>query len=120
MQKRTIVRVRNMVIERSIVMGVESLIKKLFSGKECSPIEREVRRRLTWRIIWLSLSPLPFLFLLIISLYYFIRLNAGSIAVLFDQNCKITAKLLAIENELHSLTGMTNNCERLFESGHPK
>lgn len=101
-------------------MGVGSLIKKLFSSKECSPVEREVRRRLTWRIILLSLSPLPFLFLLIISLYYFIRLNTGSIAVLFDQNRKITARLLAIENELHSFTCMTNNCGRRFESGHSK
>lgn len=78
-------------------------VMKLFSNGNSSPIEREVRRRLTWRIILLSLFPLPFLSLIIIWLCCLIQLNAGSIDTLLNQNCKITSRLCSIENELRKL-----------------
>lgn len=108
MRKRTIALVRSMVTERSIDMRSINSVMKLFSNGNSSPIEREVRRRLTWRIILLSLFPLPFLSLIIIWLCCLIQLNAGSIDTLLNQNCKITSRLCSIENELRKLTSMTN------------
>ena len=89
-------------------MRIKNLIGKLFSNGNCSPVEQEIRRRVTWRIILLSLFPLPFVLSLILSLYCLIHLNTESIDVLLGQDCKIISKLCVIENELHKVAVITN------------
>ena len=58
--------------------------------------EREVRHRLTWRVILLSVSPLPLLLLLLYFLYYHVKINRESINELRQRNIEIL-------NQLHSL-----------------
>ena len=63
--------------------------------------EREVRRRLTWRVILLSVSPLPLLFLLLYFLYCHVKINHESINELRQRNIEILNQLHAMEIRLN-------------------
>ena len=44
-------------------------MSKLISNDVPSLVEREVRARMTWRVVLITISPLPFLLLIIYILY---------------------------------------------------
>ena len=51
--------------------------QKLFIADATSPVEREVRRRLTWRLLMIALVPIPFAFLLGFLLCHYVESNRG-------------------------------------------
>ena len=75
---------------------IREKLKRLFSNAECSPFEREVRRRLTWRVILLAISPLPLLLLLIHFLYLRVMFNSESIIDLRDRNVNMAIAFLSV------------------------
>ena len=96
-------------------MDLRCIGKQLFSHKSPSlhnkkrlGIELAVRRCLTWRIILLTLAPLPLLLLLIHFLYCLIQLNRGSIDTLWEQNQKLSEKLHVIEGRILEYGAKTN------------
>ena len=73
------------------------LIKNLFSLGNDLPIEREVRRRLTWRMVLLSLAPVPCVLLLMNFLYCLICLNTQTIEILLKKNSDMAMKIDRLE-----------------------
>ena len=63
--------------------------------------EREVRRRLTWRVILMSVSPFPLLLLLLYFLYCHVKINRESINELRQRNIEILNQLHALEIQLN-------------------
>lgn len=74
--------------------------KKLSKKDGYPSAEAEVRRRLTWRMMLLSVSPVPFLFVLLLFLYCFIQSNRASIMSLQRQNRVLDERLRVIEQRL--------------------
>ena len=89
-------------------MIIEKL-KRLFSNAECSPFEREVRRRLTWRVILLAISPLPFLLLLIHFLYLRVMFNSESIIDLHDRNVNAATRIKCLEEKMQQIQEKLNH-----------
>ena len=56
---------------------LKNLFQKLFIADATSPVEREVRRRLTWRLLMIALVPIPFAFLLGFLLCHYVESNRG-------------------------------------------
>ncbi len=67
---------------------------------EDSAVEREVRRRLTWRVILLAASPLPLLLFLIYVLYCFMQMNRASIDDLRQRNVELLRRLYDLEQRI--------------------
>ncbi len=78
-------------------------IKYFFSYDRESPIEREVRHRLTWRVIMLSLSPMPLLLLLIYFIYCLAISNHESIVDIYERNVKFARRLKSLEEEIRQI-----------------
>jgi len=79
-------------------MGMTNFIKNMFFNRKCSPVEQEIRRRLTWRMVLLSVAPVPCLMLLMYFLYCFIRLNTQTIDILLKQNADMAVRIGRMEH----------------------
>ena len=88
---------------------ISEKLKRLFSKAECSPFEREVRRRLTWRVILLAMSPLPLLLLLIHFLYLRVMFNSDSIIDLHDQNVNTARRIKCLEEKVLQIQEKLNH-----------
>ena len=87
---------------------ISEKLKRLFSKAECSPFEREVRRRLTWRVILLAMSPLPLLLLLIHFLYLRVMFNSDSIIDLHDRNVNTARRIKCLEEKVQQIQEKLN------------
>ena len=85
-------------------------IKHFFSFDRQSPVEREVRRRLTWRVIMLAVSPLPFLLVLIYFIYFLAMSNHESIVDLYECDVKFARRLKCLEEKMQQIQEKLN-CE---------
>ena len=83
--------------------------KRLFVKRgKCSPVEAEVRRRLTWRIMMCAALPVPLLLLLLFFLYCCMQIEQGfevervraSVRSLQRQNRVLDERLRVIEQRL--------------------
>lgn len=83
-------------------------ITHFFSFDRQSPVEREVRRRLTWRVIMLSVSPLPLLLMLIYFIYLLAMSNHESICDLYDRNVEFARKLKGLEEKVQQIQERLN------------
>jgi hypothetical protein len=88
---------------------IREKLKRLFSNAECSPFEREVRRRLTWRVILLAISPLPLLLLLIHFLYLRVMFNSESIIDLHDRNVNAATRIKCLEEKMQQIQEKLNH-----------
>ena len=88
---------------------IREKLEKLLSNAECSPFEREVRRRLTWRVILLAISPLPFLLLLIHFLYLRVMFNSESIIDLRDRNVNTAIRIKCLEEKMQQIQEKLNH-----------
>lgn len=83
-------------------------IKRLVGRNGCSPVEAEVRRRLTWQIMMCAALPVPLLLLLLFSLYCCMQIEQGfevervraSVRSLQRQNRVFGERLRVIEQRL--------------------
>lgn len=94
--------------EREMVM-LRGKIKHFFSCDRESPVEREVRRRLTWRVIMLSLSPVPLLLLLIYFIYLLAISNHESISDLHKRNMNLARRIKCLEEEIRQIQQRLNH-----------
>ena len=109
-----IVRVRNMAIKRDVAMGMKDLIKNMLFTRKRSPVEQEIRRHLTWRVMLLSMAPVPCLMLLMYFLYCFIRLNTQTIDILLKQNADMAVRIGRIEHIIKEIEdAMLKNAKKL-------
>lgn len=92
------------------------LIKKLFSRGNDSPIEREVRHRLTWRVVLIALAPVPCVLLLMDSLYCLICLNTQTIEMLLKKNADMAMKIDRLERLVYGQGAETSVVLRVGES----
>ena len=88
---------------------IREKLKRLFSNAECSPFEREVRRRLTWRVILLAISPLSLLLLLIHFLYLRVMFNSESIIDLHDRNVNAATRIKCLEEKMQQIQEKLNH-----------
>lgn len=98
-----------MAIEERGKVMLKEKIKYFFSYDKESPIEREVRRRLTWRVIMLSLSPVPLLLLLIYFIYCLAISNHESIVDIYERNVKFARRLKSLEEEIRQIRQRLNH-----------
>ena len=91
--------------------------KRLFVKRgKCSPVEAEVRRRLTWRIMMCAALPVPLLLLILFTLYCCMQIKQGfeiervraSVRWLQRQDRAIDERLRIIEQRLE----MDGNAKR--------
>lgn len=83
-------------------------LKRLFGREGRSPVEAEVRRRLTWRIMMCAALPVPLLLLLLFSLYCCMQIKQGfevervraSVRSLQRQNRVLDERLRVVEQQL--------------------
>ena len=78
-------------------------IKNFFAFDRHSPVEREVRRRLTWRVIMLSISPLPFLLVLIYFIHFLAMSNHESICDLYESDVNLAKRLKCLEEKVRQI-----------------
>lgn len=76
-----------------------------------SLVEHEVRKRLTWRMIIIAISPLPLMLLLICFLYYYIQLQCLPVDDLLVQYVDVERRLRVLEQKLNvdNHSKVTNN-----------
>ena len=103
-------------------MNLKRIMRKCFgfcmSNHEPDPIEKEVQRRLTWRIMLLSLYPIPMLLPLMLYLYYSLEITRETmyttqhdaiISILGRVN-KLEKEFYKLEKDLHEYIGVTDSC----------
>ena len=83
-------------------MNIKKIVRKVFVGDESSPVECEVRRRLTWRLILLSVSPLPLVFLLMYFLYCYVNMKYFTVELLQERSYKLERRICVLEQQLKS------------------
>ena len=83
--------------------------KRLFlKWGKCSPVEAEVRRRLTWRVMICAAMPVPLLLLILFFLYCCMQIEQGSeiervrasVRSLQRQNRMLEERLCVVEQRL--------------------
>ena len=83
-------------------------IKRLVGRNGCSPVEAEVRRRLTWQIMMCAALPVPLLLLLLFYLYCCMQIEKwseiervrASVRSLQRQNRVLDERLRVVEQQL--------------------
>ena len=78
-------------------------MSKLISNDVPSLVEREVRARMTWRVILITISPLPFLLLIIYILYRIALFNSESIIELHGRNVETARRLKCLEEKVQQM-----------------
>lgn len=78
-------------------------MSKLIPNKSPSLVEREVRARMTWRIVLIAISPLPFLLMIIYILYRIVLFNSESIIDLYGRNVKMARRLKCLEKSMQQI-----------------
>ena len=71
--------------------------KEVRDAEIASLVENEVRKRLTWRLIILAISPLPLVLLLIYFLYCYIQIQCLPVDYLLKHNADVERRLRVIE-----------------------
>ena len=104
-----IAHVLNMGIEERQIVMLKKILKYFFSCDRQSPVEREISRRLTWRVIMLSVAPLPFLLVLIYFIYFLAMSNHESAIDLYECNVKFARRLKCLEEEVRRLRQKLNH-----------
>ena len=75
--------------------------KEIIDPKMVSLVEHEVKKRLTWRIILLSTSPVPFVLLLIYFLYCYVQMRCINVDYLENRHIDIERRLRVLEQKLN-------------------
>ena len=78
-------------------------MSKLIPNNSPSQVEREVRARMTWRIVLIAISPLPFLLLIIYILYRIAVFNSESIIELHGRNVEMSRRLKCLEKSMQQI-----------------
>jgi hypothetical protein len=78
-------------------------MSKLIPNNSPSQVEREVRARMTWRIILIAASPLPLLLLMIYILYRIAVFNSESIIELHGRNVEMARRLKCLEESVQQI-----------------
>ena len=99
----------NQLIEERQIVMLKKILKYFFSCDRQSPVEREISRRLTWRVIMLSVAPLPFLLVLIYFIYFLAMSNHESAIDLYECNVKFARRLKCLEEEVRRLRQKLNH-----------
>ena len=89
-------------------MNVKNAFLKLFFVDANSPIEREVRKRFSWRLIMLTLSPLPLVLLLIYVLYCYVQMRFFTLEYLQSRYVDVESRLHALEQRMDEEHGVGN------------
>ena len=93
-------------------------VTSCFGNKKTGPslkrlaFEKEIRRHLTWRIVFLSIGQLSLLVFLMYVLYCLIQHNHQWIEELLKQNREKAIKIHALELELHKHMEECNQCKQ--------
>lgn len=82
-------------------MNVKRTIMKFFTTDTDSPIEREVRKRFSWRLILLTLSHLPLVLLLIYFLYCYVQMRFFTVEYLQKRYFDVERRLRLLEQKLN-------------------
>ena len=103
-------------------MDLKRIMRKCFgfymSNHEPDPIEKKVQRRLTLRIVLLSLYPIPILLPLMLYLYYSLEITRetmyttqhDAIISILGRINKLEKGVYKLEKEIHEYIGVTNSC----------
>ena len=78
-------------------------MSKLIPNNSPSQVEREARARMTWRIVLIAISPLPFLLLIIYILYRIAVFNSESIIELHGRNVEMARRLKCLEESVQQI-----------------
>ena len=81
-------------------MNIVRFVRKVFVGTENSLVECEVRRRLTWRMVLLSVLPLPLVFLLMYFLYCYVNMKYFTVELLQERSYKLERRIRTLEQRL--------------------
>lgn len=82
-------------------MTIKNLFRKLFSEDATPPVEREVRKRFSWRLILLTLSHLPLVLLLIYFLYCYVQMRFFTVEYLQKRYFDVERRLRLLEQKLN-------------------
>lgn len=75
--------------------------KEIRDAEIASLVEHEVRKRLTWRMILLTLSHLPLVLLLIYFLYCYVQMRFFTVEYLQKRYFDVERRLRALEQKLN-------------------
>ena len=78
-------------------------MSKLIPNDGPSRVEREVKSCMTWRIVLIAISPLPFLLLIIYILYRIALFNSESIIELHGRNVETARRLKCLEEKVQQM-----------------
>ena len=86
--------------------------KEIRDAEIASLVEHEVRKRLTWRMILLTLSHLPLVLLLIYFLYCYVQMRFFTAEYLQKRYFDVERRLRALEQKLNvdNHSKVTNSC----------
>ena len=76
--------------------------KEIRDAEIASLVEHEVRKRLTWRMILLAMSPVPFVLLLIYFLYCYVQMRCLNMDYLENRHLDMERRIRVLERQLKS------------------
>lgn len=76
--------------------------KEIRDAEIASLVEHEVRKRLTWRMILLAMSPVPFVLLLIYFLYCYVQMRCLNVDYLENRHLDMERRIRVLERQLKS------------------
>lgn len=74
--------------------------KEIRDAEIASLVEHEVRKRLTWRMILLAMSPVPFVLLLIYFLYCYVQMRCLNMDYLENRHLDMERRIRVLERQL--------------------
>ena len=74
--------------------------KEIRDAEIASLVEHEVRKRLTWRMILLAMSPVPFVLLLIYFLYCYVQMRCLNVDYLENRHLDMERRIRVLERQL--------------------
>ena len=77
-------------------------VKEIRDAEIASLVEHEVRKRLTWRMILLAMSPVPFVLLLIYFLYCYVQMRCLNMDYLENRHLDMERRIRVLERQLKS------------------
>ena len=76
--------------------------KEIRDAEIASLVEHEVRKRLTWRMILLAMSPVPFVLLLIYFLYCYVQMRCLNVDYLENRHLDMERRIRVLEQQVKS------------------
>ena len=77
-------------------------VKEIRDAEIASLVEHEVRKRLTWRMILLAMSPVPFVLLLIYFLYCYVQMRCLNVDYLENRHLDMERRIRVLEQQVKS------------------